>query len=65
MVRDKRRVANLLFGADMQTAAAPRGYKQPWPGDAVVKLCNLPQPLHKQGVIAAVLQAAGTMQKCG
>ena len=52
-------VANVRFGDYMQPAAMPGGYKQPWPGDAVVTLRNLPQPLHKQGVIAAVLQAAG------
>lgn len=35
------------------------GYKYPWPGDVVLNICNLPQALHKQGVAAAVMHAAG------
>jgi hypothetical protein len=43
----------------MKPTAGMKGYKYPWPGEVVVKLRNLPQQLHKPGVIAAALQAAG------
>lgn len=52
-------VATVRFREYMQQAAGSGDYKHPWPGDAVVKLRNLPSPFHKPGVLTAVLQAAG------
>jgi hypothetical protein len=52
-------VADVQFADYMQPTRGTAGYKYPWPGDVVLKIRNLPQALHKPGVAAAVLQAAG------
>ncbi|WIA30995.1 hypothetical protein OEZ86_001037 [Tetradesmus obliquus] len=52
-------VADVRFADYIQPTGGAAGYKYAWPGDVVLKIRNLPQPLHKPGVAAAVLQAAG------
>ncbi|WIA29788.1 hypothetical protein OEZ86_012262 [Tetradesmus obliquus] len=52
-------VADVRFADYIQPTGGAAGYNNAWPGDVVLKIRNLPQPLHKPGVAAAVLQAAG------